>query len=564
MVWWNMPVFDCTRASIVALAAALIIGPISGRAAAQNAAESTFNIYIRSTQVGTESVTVVRGPDGMTVTSNGRLGAPINVVTRQFTARYDASWKPLELTIDASLNGQESTLHTVVTGTAADTELTGAPGATPLRRSDTIDAQALFLPNPFIAPYEAVSARAASATSGTTLFLYQPGQGTFTAIVGDAVAERVQTVDRVINARRIAVTFQIAGAPPTDTEIWADENGRLLRLRVPAQGLEVARADMAAVSTRRLTMSRPNDEPVRIDANGFSLAGTLSKPDRVTGPLPAVILISGSGPLDRDETVAGIPIFGQLAEALANAGFAVLRYDKRGVGQSGGRVEAATMTDYAEDARAAVRMLSDRKDIDRRRISLVGHSEGGSLAMLVATKEKRVAGVALLATIGTTGADLNMYQVAHAFDRANRPAAERQTTLDLQRRIQDAVLTGKGWETIQVPPAVRRQAETPWFQSFLAFDPATIMKDVEQPILIVQGSLDTQVPPDHADKLEALARARKKNGGVDVVKVAGMNHLLVPATTGEVDEYARLGNVGISPDVTNAITVWLKRTVTGK
>ncbi len=556
-----MPVFDCTRASILALAAALIIGPISGRAAAQNAAESTFNIYIRSMQVGTESVTVVHGPEGITVTSNGRLGAPINVVTRQFKARYDASWKPLELTIDAVLNGQDTTLRTVVTGTTADTELRGAPGATPLRRSDTIDAQALFLPNPFIAPYEAVAARAASATSGTTLFLYQPGQGSFTGIVGDAVAERIQTVDRVINARRIAVTFQIAGAPPADTELWVDdESGRLLRLRVPAQGLEVAREDMAAVSTRRLTMSRANDEQVRIDANGFSLAGTLSKPDGVTGPWPAVILISGSGPLDRDETVAGIPIFGQLADALANAGFAVLRYDKRGVGQSGGRVEAATMTDYAEDARAALRMLGDRKDIDRRRIALVGHSEGGSLAMLAATKEKRVAGVALLATIGTTGADLNMYQVAHAFDGANRPAAERQTTLDLQRRIQDAVLTGKGWETIHVPPAVRRQAETPWFQSFLAFDPAKVMPDVEQPILIVQGSLDTQVPPDHADKLEALARTRKKNGGVDVVKVAGVNHLLVPATTGEVEEYDRLGNVSVSPAVTNAITAWLKRT----
>ncbi len=558
-----MPVFDCTRAFIVALAAALVLGPTSGRAVAQGAAESTFKIYLRSTQVGTESVTVERRPDGVTITSTGRLGPPINVITRQFRASYDASWTPLELTIDASFSGQDSTLKAQVAGTIATVEIAAPANASAAtRRSDTVNPQTLFLPNPFIAPYEAVSARAASATPGTTLFLYQPGQGSFTAIVGEAVQERIQTVDRVITAKRIAVTFQIAGAPPAETEVWADENGRLLRLRIPAQGLEVAREDMASVSTRRLTMSRPNDETVRIDANGFSLAGTLSKPEGVTGPLPAVVLISGSGPSDRDETVAGVPIFGQLAEALANAGFAVLRYDKRGVGLSGGRVEAATMADYAEDARAAVRMLTNRKDIDRRRIVLVGHSEGGALAMLVAAKEKRVAGVALLATVGTTGAELNMYQVSHAFDRANRPAAERQTTLDLQRRIQDAVLTGKGWETIQVPPAVRSQAETPWFQSFLAHDPAKIMKDVEQPILIVQGALDTQVPPDHADKLEALATARKKNSGVEVVKVAGVNHLLVPAKTGEVDEYSRLGNVSVSPEVTNALTAWLTRTTT--
>ena len=88
-----------------------------------------------------------------------------------------------------------------------------------------------------------------------------------------------------------------------------------------------------------------------------------------------------------------------------------------------------------------------------------------------------------------------------------------------------AVLTGKGWENISVPNAVRRQAETAWFQSFLAFDPAKVMKDVDQPILIVQGMLDTQVPPSNADTLETLARARRKAGPVDVVKVPGVNHL---------------------------------------
>lgn len=156
-------------------------------------------------------VTVARGADGITITSNGRLGAPINVVTRQFKARYDAAWKPLELTIDASLGGQDSTLTARVAGTTATVEVVNAPNTAAATRTDTIDAQAILLPNPFIAPYEAVSARAASATPGTTLFLYQPGQGLFTAIVGNAVPERIQTVDRVINAKRIAVTFQMAG-----------------------------------------------------------------------------------------------------------------------------------------------------------------------------------------------------------------------------------------------------------------------------------------------------------------------------------------------------------------
>ncbi|MGC4085206.1 MAG: alpha/beta fold hydrolase [Vicinamibacterales bacterium] len=528
--------FHCIRARIAGLLAAVALIASPGQTLAQPADESAFTIYVRGTAVGNEQVTVQQSADGWTITSSGRLSQPIDLVVRQFKARYDAAWHPLELIVDATLRGVPSFLSTTISGTTASNEIAGAPGTERVRRTDTIDPAAILMPNPFIAPYEVLAARLRTAASGTTFSLYQPGQGLFTALVGAAAAEKIQTVDRVIDATRTTVTFQTTSQPPVDAEIWADEKGRLLRLRIPTQGLEVAREDMAAVSTRRLTMTRANDETVRIQANGFSLAGTISKPAAASGPLPAVILVAGSGPTDRDETVAGIPIFGHIAHALADAGFLVLRYDKRGVGQSGGRIESAALVDYAEDLRAAIRMIADRKDVDRRRIALVGHSEGGSLALLAASKEKRVAAVALVATVGTTGADLNMYQVEHALERSNRPEAERQNTLDLQRRIQQAVLSGKGWEAINVPDGVRRQADTPYFQSFLAFDPARIMKDVDQPILILQGTLDVQVPPENADKLEAMAKARKKNPGVDVVKIAGVNHLLVPAKTGEVDE----------------------------
>ncbi|MFN7916081.1 MAG: alpha/beta fold hydrolase [Vicinamibacterales bacterium] len=559
-----MRVFHCTRAALAGLLSVAVLTASAGRVSAQSSPDSAFTIYVRGAVVGNETVTVQESPDGWTVTSTGRMGAPVDLQIRQFRARYDRNWRPLDLTIDATLRGQPSFLSTTISGTTASNELAGAPGTERVRRTDTIAADAVLMPNPFIAPYETIAARVRTAPEGTTLSLYQPGQGSFSGIVGPSAPERLQTVDRLIEARRTVLTFQAQGQPPTETEIWADETGRLLRLRIPSQGLEVARLDMSAVSTRRLTMTRPNDEELRIEANGFVLTGTLSKPANARGPLPAVVLVAGSGPTDRDENVAGIPIFGHIAHALADAGFMVLRYDKRGVGQSGGRVESATLADYAEDVRAAIRTLADRKDVDKRRIALVGHSEGGSLALITASKEKRVAGVALLATVGTTGADLNLYQVTHAVERSNRPESERQNTIQLQRQIQQAVLTGKGWEALALPDGVRRQADTPYFQSFLAFDPARLMKDVQQPILIVQGALDAQVPPDNADKLEALAKARKKNAGVEVVKVPGINHLLVPAKTGEVDEYARLGNVQVSPEVTGALSAWLKKTLTGR
>ena len=559
-----MPVIHCTRATARILCSLAILATTADLAKAQNAAASNFTIYIQSAPVGTEQITVTQSADGWTVSGSGRLSAPVDMVTKEFTARYDRSWRSVELTVETTLRGQPSILHSVVAGSSLTSTLTGAPGTPPEERTDTINPEALFIVNPLMAPFEAVAARLRAAAPGTSLSLFQPGLGPLTGLVGDSTAERIQTVDRVINARRTLLTLQAGAQPPIDAHIWSDENGRLLRLQVPAQRLEVLREDMGAVSTRRLTTSRPNDEDLRIPANGFSLAATLSKPEGASGRLPAVVLVSGSGPTDRDEVVSGVAVLGQIANALADAGFVVLRYDKRGVGQSGGRTESATLLDYAEDVRAAVHVLNDRKDVDPRRIALIGHSEGGSLALIAASKEKRLAAVGIMATPGTTGAELNMTQVTHVLERSGRPEAERTATLDLQRRIQNAVLTGKGWETIAVPDNVRRQADTPYFQSVLGFDPEKAMRDVSQPLLILQGSLDTQVPPTNADKLEGYARQRKKVAPVDVVRIAGINHLLVPAKTGEVDEYGKLTGEKASQEVITALTSWLTKTMPAK
>jgi dipeptidyl aminopeptidase/acylaminoacyl peptidase len=135
--------------------------------------------------------------------------------------------------------------------------------------------------------------------------------------------------------------------------------------------------------------------------------------------------------------------------------------------------------------------------------------------------------------------------------------ADRQAKIDLQQRVQTAVLTAKGWEGI--PEDVRKQADTPWFKSLLEYDPAKIMPRVSQPILIVQGDLDTQVPPHHAEQLAELARQRKKAPPVEAVNLPGVNHLLVKATTGEADEYPTLANRQIAPDVATTIADWLRR-----
>jgi pimeloyl-ACP methyl ester carboxylesterase len=266
------------------------------------------------------------------------------------------------------------------------------------------------------------------------------------------------------------------------------------------------------------------------------------------------VLLAGSGSTDRDETVAGVPIFAQLAAALADAGYLVLRYDKRGVGQSGGREESATIFDFGEDARAALKYLQNRKDVDKDRIVFVGHGEGAAVALSVAQREKKAAALVLIAGPGTTGAELVLEQQQHALEVAKAAASEQEAKIALQKKIQQAVMTGTGWD--DVPANLRKQADTPWFRSLLEFDPLKIMPKVGQPILIVHGELDRHVPPRHADLLATAANARKNKPPTEVVKLPGVNHLLVPAKTGEVSEYATLSRT-ISPDVAAKIVDWL-------
>lgn len=540
-----------------ALAAALALPPAAAaRQPAPEPAESSFTVFVRAVPIGSEQTSVTRSAEGWTITSSGRLGAPIDVLARRVQVRYDADWKPIGLTVDAVVRGRTLALDTSVSGTTATSRVT--VGTETSSKTDTIATDAVLVPSPFWGPFEAVALRLKTAAAGSVLHAYAAPRAAFDIQVGASTGEKIQTADRLIAARRTPIKIMTPG-PPLDADLWSDENGRLLRLTIPAQSIDVAREDIASVASRRVTISRANDEQVTIPADGFSLAGTISRPlAGAAKPLPALVLAGGSGPTDRDETAFGIPIFGQLAGSLADAGYLVLRYDKRGIGQSGGRPESATLDDYATDLRAVVKYLDGRKDVDASRLAVVGHSEGGSVAMIAAARDKHIDALVLVATIGVTGAELNMEQVQHALDRSSRTPADKQAAIELQKKIQRAVLTGSGWEG--VPPALRKQADTAWFQSFLRFDPARVMPDLKQPVLIVQGLLDTQVPPADAEKLAALADARKKAPKAAVVKIAGINHLLVPATTGEVDEYGTLRNKQVSPEVATAIVAWLRAT----
>ena len=551
------------------LAAAILIAPFPAAAQPPFAlppisGATAFTIFVRSAPIGTEQIAVSRTAEGWTIVSSGRIGAPVDAVARRVQVRYTADWHPVELLFEGTVRGEAQSVHTLVDGTWARSDIVVA-GQTSQASGAITDDTLLVLPSTFFGPYEALAARLKTAAPGSTIRLFGAPQVSFSILVGDSAPEQFQTTGGLVSTHRTHLTLDLPAAK-LDGDIWSDEAGRLVRFSLPSQSVDLVREDIAAVSSRSVPISRPNDELVHIPANGFTLAGTLSKPARAAAAssaraarYPAVVLVGGSGPADRDSMVFGIPILGQIANALADAGFAVIRYDRRGIGQSGGRAEAASLADFAEDVRAVVKMLSDRPDVDPKRLAVIGHSEGGAIALMAAARDKRISVVGLMAANGLTGAELILAQQQHLLNRSTLSPEEKQAKIDLQKRIHEAVTTGKGWE--ELPPALRKQVDNPEFQSLLQNDPAKIMPDVRQPILILQGELDTQVEPSNADRLEALARKRKNSPPVEVAKIPGVNHLLVPATTGEVDEYAKLTDKHVSPAVTDALVGWLKKTL---
>src|SRR5262252_1873367 len=299
-------------------------------------------------------------------------------------------------------------------------------------------------------------------------------------------------------------------------------------------------------------------EEVTIKANGYTLAGTLLLPKNSRSPLPAVITITGSGQQTRDEPLP-IPGLGaykpmrQIAESLAARGIAVLRVDDRGVGGSGGRdtLATATTSSFADDVRTEVAYLRSRPEIDPKRIALVGHSEGGITAPMLASTDPQIAAIVLMAGGGKRGDQISMDQLSDVLDKTPgiTPEIKAQKVAEEQEVIK-AVQTGGD---LSKYPA---QVKLPWIKEFWTYDPLPAIRKVRTPILILQGGLDHQITPEQASMLETAAR---EGGNKDVTKriFPTLNHLFLPSTTGSSTEYSSLTITAIPDDVLKVLSDWL-------
>ncbi|HLZ13230.1 MAG TPA: alpha/beta fold hydrolase [Candidatus Acidoferrum sp.] len=341
--------------------------------------------------------------------------------------------------------------------------------------------------------------------------------------------------------------------------------------------LEFKRSDEVLELRRPQNPTKPypyKEEEVSFQnaAGTGTLAGTLTIPAGA-GPFPAALLMAGSGPQNRDEFLAGHRPLLVLADALARKGFAVLRYDKRGIGKSTGDFAAATTEDFTRDGEAALGFLKARKEILREKIGVIGHSEGGLIAPILAA-QGGVAWIVLLAAPGEIGektmlaqskaiseaAGMPLEQVAQSleFDRqAYATVREERDAVVLEKKL-DAMVISSGMAEGALPATVAAQIHmlsSPWFRYFLDYDPAPALQKVKCPALVLNGSKDLQVLA--AENLPLIQKALEDAGNkeISVREMPDLNHLLQHAESGTPAEYGTIEET-ISPEVLELITEW--------
>jgi len=470
---------------------------------------------------------------------------------------------------------------------------TQAGKATPLTLKKTATPTALVIPAGLVGTWEGklkvgatdlrIGLKVESRQDGTKVAGFSsPDQGAnflpITAIALDGKA--VTAESRAIGAKfagtldaakgEIVGTWTQGGTPFPLTFKKADKVSEPRRTQVPKPPFPYRSEDVAY----------PNR------AAGISLAGTLTVPEG-KGPFPAALMITGSGAQDRDETLLGHKPFLVIADALSRRGIAALRVDDRGVGKSTGSQESATSADFAGDVEAGVAYLKSRPEVDPKAIGLIGHSEGGLIAPMVAARSDDVGYIVLLAGTGIDGAEILRMQGQLIL----KAAGASEAALKAQARLLDdivAVLRAEADEkaiavkleglaksaVALIPEAERKtlgdvaetmvkaqleRVNTPWFRYFLAYDPKANLAKVRCPVLAINGGNDLQVPPK--ENLAAIEAALKAGGNarVTIRELPGLNHLFQKSKTGSPAEYATIEET-IDPSVLTLLADWIAAT----
>ena len=364
------------------------------------------------------------------------------------------------------------------------------------------------------------------------------------------------------------------------------------------QGAAVFPLELGREAQEKQALKRPQEpqgplpyqeEEVSYDnpqAEGVTLAGTLTIPAG-KGPFPAVILISGSGPQNRNEELLGHKPFLVIADHFTREGIAVLRFDDRGVAGSTGDFQAATSADFATDVQAGIDFLKSRSDIAADHIGLVGHSEGGLIGPMVAADNPDVDFMVMMAGPGVDGTEILLLQqqllaraeggneevIKRNYKASLKMFKDLKTSKDIEQTKKELIEYVKQ-ELANLPEEEKaqlgdldkmaeQQVETlasPWFRFFLSYDPQENLKKVSCPVLAINGEKDLQV--DAAQNIPAIEKALKAGGNKQVTTkvLPGLNHLFQHSETGKSSEYGQLEET-FAPEALELMTNWIKEQV---
>ena len=328
------------------------------------------------------------------------------------------------------------------------------------------------------------------------------------------------------------------------------------------------------------------EEEVAFKSGRILLAGTLTVP-KDDNKYPAIILLTGSGPQNRDEDIFGFKIFQKIADYLTRKGIAVLRYDDRGVGGSTGNTMQSTTEDFADDALAAVEFLKKQKNIDQKKIGFLGHSEGGIIAPLASSNSNDISFMVLVSGFGVNGGELLLEQQKQILKASDVKDTLIQQNLELQKKINEVLMNNKDLNDIKkdikdfaekdfanLSPDIKASIQdkvayinstvqsqisvfnNPWFKFFVKYDPIPALEKVKIPVLMTFGEVDLQVPvAQNKPKMEeALQRGGNKNFKTIVFPKA--NHLYQEAKTGSPSEYSELKKEFV-PGFLESISNWI-------
>ncbi len=511
----------------------LLFLPVTALAGADVPRGGTFSVYAGGRRAGREEWRQRRGNGSILLTSHARLHRADRVQDLRMSIERDPRTGAL---LRFSAHGVQGDRERTVTLAATDGRLVGE-----IREGESAEvirvpnrSGALLIAEPFATPWIAVVERYDRKRGGRQTFpvLYAlTGEtGEVTVSLREQEALEIDGV-ALLSTRLLAVPD--VGSP---ANLWVGEDGELLVCARSVDGVSAVRGQRLALS------QQPGDDPpgpvgvdvlrVRIATDAVTLAGSLLRPDGLSAPAPAVLIISGSGPQDRNGNAPGSELrwnyLHSFAAALAGRGIITLRYDDRGVGRSGGSFAEAGFSEFLADAGSALRYLRSREDVDAERVGIIGHSEGALLAGKLAAGEQEVAAVAL---IGAPAEPLDRVLLGQVRARALARGADRREAArivaDLRAFFEHVRLSR--CDVLEWKGQVRNVR---WIRQHLALSPERIYSEIRCPTLVIHGERDLQVPSEHADRVWGLLGTRDREKMV----LPGLDHFLM-TTKGGLQSY---------------------------